>query len=112
MIGLGNGTEAKRDTCEEVGDLPDMLGELRVLLPTAQLPTAFLITVPFNAGLVKMVAYEKWLFMETFALSVASLILLTAPAVQHRLLRPLRDRAAFKRLASRQTLVALRCLWL
>lgn len=83
------------------GDLSDMLGELRILLPSAQLLTAFLITVPFNSGFVKIVAYEKWLFMATFALAVASLVMFSAPAVQHRLLRPLRDRSAFKRLASK-----------
>lgn len=33
------------------GDFTDMLGELRVLLPTSQLLTAFLITVPFNPPL-------------------------------------------------------------
>ncbi len=86
------------------GDLSDMLGELRVLLPSAQLLTAFLITVPFNTGFGKIVAYEKWLFMATFAFAVSSLVMFSAPAVQHRLLRPLRDRSAFKRIASRQTL--------
>lgn len=33
------------------GDFTDMLGALRVLLPTSQLLTAFLITVPFNPPL-------------------------------------------------------------
>ena len=37
-------------------------------------------------------------------LSVASLVLFTAPAVQHRLMRPLRKRAEFKTRASRQML--------
>jgi hypothetical protein len=34
--------------------------------------------------------------------SLASLVLLSAPAIQHRLLRPLKDRARFKRIATRQ----------
>lgn len=38
-------------------------------------------------------------------LSVAALVLFTAPAVQHRLMRPLRRRADFKARASRQMLV-------
>lgn len=84
------------------GDLTDMLGELRVLLPTAQLLSAFLITVPFTAGFSAIVAAEKHVFLATFVLSVASLILLSAPAVQHRLIRPLVDRAKFKRLATFQ----------
>ncbi|KQB60270.1 MULTISPECIES: DUF6328 family protein [Acidovorax] len=94
----------------EDGDLSDLLGELRVLLLSAQLLTGFLITVPFGFGFGKIVAWEKWLFVATFAMAVASLVLFSAPAVQHRLLRPLGDRPAFKRLASLQTLAGSVCL--
>jgi len=87
---------------EDAGDLTDMLGELRVLLPSAQLLSAFLTTVPFAAGFRDIVRGEKVVFLTTFLLVVASLILLSAPAVQHRLLRPLADRGAFKRRANRQ----------
>jgi len=89
----------------EDGDLTDMLGELRVLLPTAQLLSAFLIAVPFAPGFAALVGAEKNVFLATFLLSIASLVLLSAPAVQHRLLRPLTDRAAFKALATRQIVV-------
>lgn len=84
------------------GDLTDLLGELRVLLPTAQLLSAFLITVPFTPRFVDIVDSEKYAFLVTFLLSVASLVLLSGPAVQHRLMRPLIDRGHFKRVASRQ----------
>ncbi|HKQ26326.1 MAG TPA: DUF6328 family protein [Burkholderiales bacterium] len=84
------------------GDLSDMLGELRVLLLSAQLLSAFLITVPFNTGFANIVTPEKQLFLATFILSISSLVLLSSPAVQHRLIRPLRDRARFKTLATRQ----------
>ena len=60
-----------------------MLGELRVLLPSAQLLSAFLITVPFNSGFANIVASEKTVFLATFTLSILSLVLLSAPAVQH-----------------------------
>lgn len=86
------------------GDMTDMLGELRVLLPTAQLLSGFLIAVPFAAGFGAVVRAEKHVFLATFVLSVASLVLFTAPAVQHRLMRPLAQRAKFKTLASRQML--------
>jgi hypothetical protein len=87
---------------DDDGDLTDMLGELRVLLPSAQLLSAFLITVPFSSGFAAAVTAEKDVFLATFMLSVTSLVLLSAPAVQHRLIRPLVDRARFKRLATRQ----------
>lgn len=90
---------------DDDGDLTDMLGELRVLLPTAQLLSAFLIAVPFAPGFKSIVRAEKNVFLATFMLSVAALVLFTAPAVQHRLMRPLRRRADFKARASRQMLV-------
>lgn len=92
-------------TADDDGDLTDMLGELRVLLPSAQLLSAFLITVPFNSGFANIVAAEKTVFLATFTLSILSLVLLSAPAVQHRVIRPLTDRAGFKRLATRQIVV-------
>ncbi|MFX5776950.1 DUF6328 family protein, partial [Acinetobacter baumannii] len=51
-----------------------------------------------------MVESEKWIFLATFCCSLTSLVLFAAPAVQHRLLRPLRARSRFKTLASRQML--------
>ena len=90
---------------ENDGDLTEMLNELRVLLPGAQLLTAFLITLPFSAGFNKIVQAEKWIFLATFLCSLASLILFAAPAVQHRLMRPLLNRTGFKNLATTQIIV-------
>lgn len=87
---------------DENGDLTDMLGELRVLLPSAQLLSAFLITVPFAPGFNEVLAGEKHVFLATFVLSVTALVLFSAPAVQHRLMRPLPDRTRFKHIATRQ----------
>lgn len=87
---------------DDDGDLTDMLSELRVLLPSAQLLSAFLIAVPFSSRFAAVVAAEKGVFIATFVLAVTSLVMLSAPAVQHRVIRPLIDRAHFKRLATRQ----------
>ncbi len=84
------------------GDLSDMLSELRILLPGAQMLTAFLIILPFSGGLAQRQPSEKMLFLATFVLALTSLVLLTAPAIQHRLMRPLNDRGRFKRVATRQ----------
>lgn len=89
----------------ENGDLTDMLGELRVVLPTAQLLTAFLITVPFMPGFSDLAMIERRVFLATFMLSVTGLVLLSAPAVQHRMMRPLVDRVRFKQRASKQILM-------
>ena len=91
----GNGQQ------EEQGDLSDLLSELRILLPGAQMLTAFLIILPFNGGFAKIVQAEKVVFLATFFLSMTSLVLLSAPAIQHRVMRPLQDRECFKRVADR-----------
>ncbi|MEG2031237.1 MAG: DUF6328 family protein [Janthinobacterium sp.] len=91
----GNGQQ------EEQGDLSDLLSELRILLPGAQMLTAFLIILPFNGGFAKIVQAEKVVFLATFFLSMTSLVLLSAPAIQHRVMRPLQDRERFKRVADR-----------
>jgi hypothetical protein len=84
------------------GDFSDMLSEMRILLPGAQMLSAFLIILPFNEGFGKIVHAEKLLFLATFFLSLTALVLLSAPAVQHRVMRPLNNRARFKRIATRQ----------
>ncbi|CUI05043.1 Integral membrane protein [Janthinobacterium sp. CG23_2] len=87
---------------KEDGDFSDMLSEQRILLPGAQMLTAFLIILPFNGGFRQIVQTEKIVFLATFVLALTSLVLLSAPAIQHRLMRPLNDRARFKRVATYQ----------
>ncbi|MEJ7839137.1 MAG: DUF6328 family protein [Thermomicrobiales bacterium] len=89
------------------GDLTDLLGELRVLLPGAQTLTAFLVILPFNGGFAEIREEEKVVYAITFICSVISLIIFTAPAAQHRMQRPLRDREEFKNLASRLIVIGL-----
>lgn len=84
------------------GDLSDMLSELRILLPGAQMLTAFLIILPFNGAAHSVIASQKYVFLCTFVCALTSLVLLSAPAIQHRLMRPLVSKSRFKRMASRQ----------
>jgi hypothetical protein len=90
------------DDKEGDGDFSDMLSEMRILLPGAQMLSAFLVILPFNTGFADIVHVEKQLFLATFFFALASLVLLSAPAVQHRVMRPLKNRARFKRIATRQ----------
>lgn len=94
----------------DASDMTEMLNELRILLLAAQLLNGFLITLPFNSGFQTIVTIEKWMYMATFLCSLSSLVLLTAPAVQHRVLRPLVDRAGFKNQASRLMIAGAICL--
>lgn len=86
----------------DVNDLTDMWSGLRVMLPSAQLLTAFLLTLPFNSGFARVAAVQRWHFMVAFVCALSSLVLFSAPAIQHRQMRPIRQRAKFKQLASRQ----------
>lgn len=97
------------------GDLSDLLSELRILLPGAQMLTAFLIILPFSAGARRLILDERIGFLATFACALTSLILLSAPAIQHRVMRPLANRDRFKRLATRQIVAgafALACAFI
>jgi hypothetical protein len=91
-----------RPDMPEDGDFSDMLSEMRILLPGAQMLSAFLIVLPFNGGFRQIVQSEKYVFLATFFFALSSLILLSAPAVQHRIMRPLKDRERFKCFATRQ----------
>lgn len=88
-------------------DLSDLLQELRVLLPGAQTLTAFLIILPFNGGFADIQRGEKYVYLATFLCSIVSLILFAAPAAQHRIQRPLRDREAFKHRANKLVVAGL-----
>lgn len=92
---------------DDPNDMSEMLQELRILLQGAQVLTAFLIVLPFSAGFSAIAEAEKWVYAVTFLSSLTSLILFSAPAVHHRLQRPLQDRIAFKDFASRMMVVGL-----
>jgi Family of unknown function (DUF6328) len=85
----------------------EMLQELRVLIPGVQVLSGFLLILPFNQGFSQIVLAEKWVYLSAFLCGVVSLILLTAPAAQHRIERPLRDPARFKQYANRMTIIGL-----
>jgi len=86
-------------------ELDELLQEQCILLQGSQVLTAFLIILPFQQGFTTIDQGEKSIYLITFICALVSLILFAAPAAQHRLERPLRDRARFKREAT-HTLIA------
>jgi Na+(H+)/acetate symporter ActP len=106
---------AEKDSIEELKhqveqsdpDLGDLLQELRILLQGAQVLTAFLIILPFNQLFDKLNTFEKYVYLATFLCAMISLALFTAPAVQHRLVRPLIKRVKFKNFATRMMIIGL-----
>jgi hypothetical protein len=88
-------------------DLSDLLQELRILLQGSQVLTAFLIILPFNQLFDKLNDFEKYIYLATFLCAITCLVLFTAPATQHRLVRPLINRVDFKHLATRLMIIGL-----
>jgi hypothetical protein len=88
-------------------DLTDLLNEIRLLLPGTLLLVAFLIALPFNSGYTRVSQFDNAVYVALFLCATGSLLLFAAPAAQHRLMSPLRDRAAFKRSVNRQVIIGL-----
>ena len=97
--------EPTRDLHDE--DLTDLLNEIRLLLPGTLILVAFLIALPFNQGYTRVSRFDNAVYVALFLCAVLSLVLFVAPAAQHRLMSPLRDRAAFKRAVNRQVIIGL-----
>ena len=51
--------------------------------------------------------FDNAVYVAMFLCAILSLLLFAAPAAQHRLMSPLTDRAAFKRLVNRQVIIGL-----
>jgi Family of unknown function (DUF6328) len=66
-------------------ELLELLNELRVALPGVQVLFAFLLTIPFSQGFVKVTSLEKAVYAITVLLAAAASALLIAPSSYHRL---------------------------
>src|SRR5690349_7650604 len=67
-------------------NLSELLQELRVALPGVQVLFAFLLTVPFSAGLVRMSQFERVLYLVVLLCTALATFVLLAPAPYHRFL--------------------------
>ncbi|MDF2460779.1 MAG: hypothetical protein K0S68_182 [Candidatus Saccharibacteria bacterium] len=85
----------------------DLNNEIRLLLHGAQVLTAFLMILPFSTGFDKIADAEKWVYGVMFLCSLTATILFTAPAAQHRIERPLRDRVEFKQSATKYAIAGM-----
>lgn len=92
---------------EDDGSLDDLLSEIRILLPGAELLAAFLIPLPFTERFERLTPAEHYVYLFTFVSTILSLACFVAPAVYHRLARPIHDRRAFKNFANRFVVAGL-----
>ena len=67
-------------------NLEQLLQELRVALPGVQVLFAFLLTVPFSQGFVKLSDFERDLYFFVLMTTALATVLLISPTAIHRLL--------------------------
>jgi hypothetical protein len=67
-------------------NLEQLLQELRVALPGVQVLFAFLLTVPFSQGFVKLSDFERDLYFFVLMTTALATALLIAPTAIHRML--------------------------
>lgn len=89
---------------ERDGDLGDLLQELRVVQQAASLLVGFLLVASLQADFAVGRDRERLVYLATFLFAATSLVFLLGPPAWHRIQRPLTDRAAFKRSATRMML--------
>jgi hypothetical protein len=88
-------------------NLNEMLGELRVALPGVQVLFAFLLTVPFAAGLTRMTEFERVLYLVVLLATALATFLLIAPTAYHRMVFRHGRKAELVAFANRMVLVGL-----
>ena len=88
-------------TRDDPNSLSELLQELRILLQGAQVLVGFLVVLPFSERFSRISSLEKGVYLAAFLATLSSLILFSAPALHHRLQRPLQNRIQFKNFATR-----------
>src|SRR6185437_1772178 len=75
------------ETAKEKTDrqLIELLNELRVALPGAQVLLAFLLTAPFQSHFTRTTHFERAVLFAGIVLTGAGVLLLMAPSVYHRI---------------------------
>lgn len=81
-------------------ELIELLNELRVLLPGAQVIFAFLLAVPFSDRFKEIGDTDKALYFATLCSTALASLLLIAPGAMHRLNFRLIDKGAMVRIAT------------
>lgn len=91
-------------------NVSELLQELRVAQAGVQILFGFLLTVVFTDEFHSASGFEKAVHLTAVLLTVASTVLLTAPAAWHRLLFRTGSREEILTVGNRSVLVGLGCL--
>lgn len=88
-------------------NLSELLQELRVVLPGAQVIFAFLLTVPFTDRFQSLTPFQERLYFLTLLSTAMTMALLVAPTANHRLLFRKRDKEHLVVVANRLALAGI-----
>lgn len=67
-------------------ELIELLNELRVAIPGVQVLFAFLLTIPFAQGFVKVTSLQRGVYAASLLCAAMATVLLISPSSYHRLL--------------------------
>ncbi|HYM64201.1 MAG TPA: DUF6328 family protein [Gaiellaceae bacterium] len=70
---------------ERIGELIELLNEIRGALPGVQVLFAFLLTVPFSQRFSEITAVQKDVYFATFVSAAIATVFLIAPSTNHRI---------------------------
>lgn len=75
----------RQETLQQRADrnIVELLGELRIALPGAQVLFAFLLTVPFSARFGRATSFQEDIY---FVLAALATVMLIAPTAYHRMI--------------------------
>jgi Family of unknown function (DUF6328) len=90
--------------------LNELIQEVRLALPGAQVLFAFLLTVPFTTRFETTTAFQRDVFFATLVGAALTTALLLTPTALHRLRFGLGDKRRIVKTANRVTLAALAVL--
>ena len=91
-------------------ELGELLNELRVALPGVQVLFAFLLSVPFQQRFTAVTAFQRDVYYATLLMSALSIVLLIAPAAQHRVLFRMADKEPMLFRSNTYAITGLLCL--
>src|SRR5436190_3209627 len=89
--------------------LLELLNELRVALPGVQVLFAFLLSVPFQQRFTDVTVFQRDVYYGTLLVSALSIVLLIAPAAQHRVLFRMADKEPMLFRSNKYAITGLLC---
>jgi hypothetical protein len=91
-------------------ELSELLNELRVALPGVQVLFAFLLSVPFQQRFSAVTTFQRDVYYATLLMAALSIVLLIAPAAQHRVLFRMADKEPMLFRSNKYATTGLLCL--